>query len=95
MSSLPCRRDPGLAARLHAAKREPQACAIFSVARFDWSIPQLTSLYICLWPTLLTAIASLWLLRFAWRARARVAELGRAERALGRGREIAPARGPL
>ena len=37
--------------------REPLACTILSAETFDWSIPQLTSLYICLWPYILSGLA--------------------------------------
>ena len=74
-------------------EREPQACTIFAVDSFEWTIPQLTSLYVCIWPYLLSAIAGLWLLRGGRKVHMRMKELSRMEEYAI---EVAPAReGPL
>ena len=61
-------------------ERVPEACTILSVETFEWSVPHLTSLYVCLWPYVLCAIAGLWVLHSGWRARARLAVLRSIER---------------
>ena len=60
-------------------ERIPMACTILSVDSFEFSIAHLTSLYVCVWPYALCAIAGLWLLHGGWRVHTRIAELWRIE----------------
>ena len=61
--------------------REPLACTILSAETFDWSIPQLTSLYICLWPYILSGLAGLWVLRGGYKLHKRATEHSRTKSA--------------
>ena len=72
-----------LALNAFSYAREPLSCQILTIGELDWSVPQLISLYVCLWPFVITALVGLCTLRCAWRAARRLGELKRAEEALG------------
>lgn len=84
-----------LATNAFRYEREPVACtALGQLDQFEWQMPQLVSLYVCLWPSILSALAVLWTLHGGWRVRRRLAPVRRVEAALHdlARREVAPAR---
>jgi hypothetical protein len=78
-------------------EREPEACTILAngIGGLDWSVPTVTSLYICLWPYVLAAMAGMWVLRGGWRLSAQLSVLRRAEVALERREVTRMQEGPL
>ena len=71
---------------LHAFSyvREPASCIVLSQdVPLDWSsVAQLMSLYICLWPAIVTAIVGCSTLRCMWRTTRRLREVKEIEQAI-------------
>ena len=63
----------------------PRVCisTVLGADNLEWSLPQITSLYFCLWPYVLAAIAALWVLHGGWKASRRLAYLRSVEERAG------------
>ena len=66
------------------ANSGPEMCQIWeSGGQFDWTMPQLIALYLCLWPFCVSITAACCTMRCVWRTRRSLHDLRKAEYAIG------------